>query len=180
MKRDFVNCSAIIYDDKGNELANVQILEYDRNRNTIVVEDRSALDDRQYCELMILTTPAPLAYRGTIRKHNSFQKLIALFKEHTRENRSETRYKVNLTASIKHLIYDNRAYAMHSAIDAQVVDLSSKGFRIRSVPNALAKGNRFQININNQNNTSLLSADVRYCVNPSPNHSEFGCKFVNK
>ncbi|MDR2569123.1 MAG: PilZ domain-containing protein [Oscillospiraceae bacterium] len=180
MKRDFVNCSAIIYDEKGNELANAQILEYDRNRNTIVVDDKFALDNRQYCELMILTTPAPLAYKGTIHKHNSYQKLIALFKEHTRENRSEARYKVNLTANVKHLIYDNKAYAMHTAIDAQVIDLSTKGLRIRSVPNALAKGNIFQISVNNQNSTNLLYADVKYCVNPSPNHSEYGCRFLNK
>jgi len=184
MKTDFVACNALIYNEDRDLIANVKILEHDRYENSILIKSLPVLNSLKRCELMILTAPAPYIYKGTIHKTSINQaetgKRIRLFNENITENRSELRYKINSSTSIDELIFDGRAYRMHTQMGIQLMNISRSGVRFRAKPNAFTFGNRFQIRINTGGGDTVLLAEVVNTMNAPLDHSEYGCRFLGK
>ena len=182
MRKDFSNCRALIYDEDGELLASVRILAYDRIENTIKVQNLPALDSKKKCEVLILATPRPYMYKGTIYKtpinKADSGKLIRLYREKATENRSEPRYKIDLLTNIEDMVFNETAHKMHTPLGVQLINISKNGMRLRSQYNALALRNRFIINVKIGGSDTHLTAEVVDISNSTTEHSEFGCVFV--
>jgi hypothetical protein len=181
MRKDFLSCNAFIYSEKGEFLTKINIREYDRNERYIVVPDTPALYDVKRCEVLIIAAPAPYAYKGTIHTHN-LEKVIKLYREEKKDNRSELRFKIDLTASIGSLIYARRTYPMHTPIEVELINISKGGIRFRSDPNSFYHGNVFNVYLKTGGKFKLLTAEVVNVREPAADfpfdHAEFGCRFV--
>jgi hypothetical protein len=158
-------------------LANIKIREYDRRERTIIVKDLPAFDNVIRCEVVVLTSPTPFVYRGTIHKHG-YEKMIRLYREDRRENRKESRYNVDFKANIAGLIYDGKIYPMLMPIDVSVLNISRGGLRFRSAPNAFAGGNRFKILMMFGDDHKTLTAEVSNCPDPDAENADFGCRLI--
>ena len=184
MRKDYVSCRTLIYDEDGEFLTNAKILDHDSNENTIKVQNLPALDSRKKCELIILTAPKPYSYKGTIHKTSINKadsgKLIRLYKEKEAENRREPRYSTNILTRIEALIFDSTVYKMHTAIAVQLINISKGGLRLRSKYNALAIGNRFPVKVKIGDSNTMLMAEVTNITDSETDYSEFGCYFVSK
>ena len=176
--KDFTNCNVLIYDEEDNLLINTQIWEHDVVERSIVIQDYPELANIKRCKLLVLTAPMPYSYLGTIHKH-SFQKLIRLYEENMEENRKEIRYKIDLQGNIENLVYDKKSYALLTALEVQVVNISKSGMRIYAKDNTLNVGATFQININIGGNDKLLTGKVANSRFMPPDHSEYGCRLIN-
>jgi len=183
-KKDFTSCNALIYDEDGQLLATVKILAYDRDENSIEIESEPILDMVKKCDLIILTDPLPYAYKGTIHKpipsKADSSKLIRLYQENRKENRSEARYKINLSTSADSLIFTGEAYHLHTPLDVQVIDISKSGLRLRSKLNAFADGNSFHIQLTVGGSDTRMLVEVINSTDFAPYYSEYGCLFVGK
>ena len=165
-------------------IATVKILSYDREENSIEVQSEPILDMVKKCELIILTDPLPYAYKGTIHKpvinKSDSSKLIRLYQENRKENRSETRYKISLSTSADSLIFKGEPYNLHTPLDVQVVDISKSGLRLRSKLNAFADGNSFHIQLKIGGTHTKMLVEVINTIDYAPYYSEYGCRFVGK
>ena len=183
VKKDFVNCRTLIYDEDGAILANVKILDHDSNENTIKVQNLPALDGRKKCELLVLTAPKPYTYKGTIHKtsvnKSDSGRLIRLYQEQEAENRKEPRYSINMQTNIEGLIFDDTVYDMHTPLAVELINISKSGMRLRSKYNALAIGNRFHVNVRISGSDTMLTAEVTNITDSKTDYSEFGCYFVD-
>jgi len=184
VRKDYVSCRTLIYDEDGEFLTNAKILDHDSNENTIKVQNLPALNSRKKCELVILTSPKPYSYKGTIHKtainKSDAGKLIRLYQKREAENRRDPRYSTNILARIEALIFNNTVYKLHTAMAVQLINISKGGLRLRSKYNALAIGNRFPINVKIGDTDTMLTAEVTNITDSKTDYSEFGCHFVNK
>ena len=181
IQKDFSGCNVLIYRENGDLLTNEKIVEHNKNDRTIVVQDSPALNNVKRCGLLILTEPSPYAYKGTIHKHDMLHKLIGLYQEKEAENRKSDRYKVDLPAKIDSLIINGRTYPKQTPLEVRVVNISKSGIRLRAKPNAVNKGNIFDIRVENGGKDYLrLTAEVINCSEVSPEYSEFGCRLTAK
>jgi len=183
MKRDFIACNALIYNEDRDLIANAKVLDYDSYENSIMIKNIPALDNINRCEVVILTAPTPYVYKGTIYKTaiNKAEsgKRINLYNENRTDNRKEVRYKINSSAAIDELIYDDKAYHMHTRIEVQLINISKGGARFRSKPNAFVIGNRFHIQIQNGEMSTQLLAEVVNAYSASSEYFEYGCRFID-
>ena len=178
MRREFENCNVLIYNDKGDLLANVKILDYDWREKSIVVKNIPILANVRHCDLLILSSPAPFSYKGTMYQNYDGNKAIKIYQEKEQENRKEMRYKVNLPASIRNFIYDGKDYPLSTPLDVEIVNISKSGMRFRSKPNAFEKGNKFHISMKLGDNEKTLTAEIVNHLNISADLTEFGCRLV--
>jgi hypothetical protein len=176
-QKDFLNCNALIYDDAGELLANVLIIEHDKSDNSIVVLDTFSSIAGKTCDVLIPMAPKPITYRGKIQNQGS-QKIIRLTQENTKENRKQPRYKVDLPASVESLIYDGKPFALQTPLEVRLIDISQDGMKFGTVPNALAVGLLFQIRLKIGENDKVLSAMVVF-GNDSQAGSIYGCRTVD-
>jgi hypothetical protein len=170
----FNDCSALIYDQKGNKLASVKILEHYKDDNSIDVPDLPELVIGSVCEVLVLTAPTPVVYKGRIHKLAEC-KNIKLFKGVSSCKRRETRYLTDLPAQIEGLFYDGKLYPLHSALEARVINISKSGVRLLAKFNALNIGCRFSMRVKIGNDTKLLTADVVFRRDTPPESTVFGC-----
>jgi len=177
MNNDFNSCNALIYDEKGTQLANVKILEYDGLENTIRIKGESALEAGMLCDVLILTAPTPFVYKGRVYDLAHY-KVIRLFQGKTSCKRRETRYNADLPALVEGLVYDGKLFPLKMQMGAQVINISKSGLRFRTSPNALTIGNRFQLRMIVGTDEKTLTADVVNCLDVPPTASEFGCRLV--
>ena len=176
MQKDFLNCNALIYNEAGELLANVIIIEYDKAENLIVVLDTFSSITGKSCDVLIPMAPKPFTYKGRIQTQGN-RKIIRLSQEKTTENRKDPRYKVDLPASIEGLIYDGKLFAMQSPLDVRLIDISKDGMKFSSSYNTLVIGHIFRIRLNIGGNDKVLTAEVVFCKDTPPT-SEYGCHMV--
>jgi hypothetical protein len=174
-EKDFSKCNALIYDTKENLLVNAKIWEHDDKDRYIVVQDFPELKGVENCRLLILTSPAPYAYTGVIRKHG-LHKLIKMYEEHTEESRKEIRYKMDLPGYIESLIYEGKANPLHTMAEVRIVNISRSGLRMCGRENTINVGDGFVINLKIGENDKSLKGEVMNDRALSPEKHEYGCK----
>ncbi|MCL1806572.1 MAG: PilZ domain-containing protein [Oscillospiraceae bacterium] len=177
MLKEYKGCLALIYNEQGDLLTRVRILEYDEGENSIEVEELPELPVGGLCEVMILTAPKPYAYRGRVHKRGGHI-VITLFQGGEAEHRQETRYKIEMPADIESLVCDGVAYPLHSSVETQVVNISQSGVRIRADYHALSEGDRIKLHIKAGGKDKLLTADVVNHKDSESEFTEFGCHLV--
>jgi hypothetical protein len=160
-------------------LANVKIWEHDVRENYIVVQDWPEFLGVERCQLLILTSPVPYAYMGMMRKRG-FEKLINLYEEHIEENRTETRYKTDLTGNIESLVYDGKSYPLHTVAAVKIINISKNGLRLYAKSYTLNMDDMFYVNIKIGENDKLLAGKVVNFKDVPPEHAEYGCRLVSE
>jgi hypothetical protein len=177
-RNDFNSCNALIYDEKGRQLANSKILIYDEHENTIRVKGEPSLEAGMLCDVLILAAPTPFVYKGRVYDLAHY-KIIRLFQGKSSCKRRETRYNAELPAMVEGLVYDGKLFPLKMKMGAQVINISKSGLRFRAGLNALTVGNRFQLRMKIGADEKLLTADVVNSLDVQPNTSEFGCRLVS-
>ena len=178
LNSDFTGCSVFFYDDAGNNLGNTTVIDYNKKALRIEVPyTPPSLTVGSSCKLLILSSPSPCEYQGRVAKEGA-KKIIALFFGHEKENRRSVRYKVNIPALIENMIYDNRAYPLHTPLEIELVNISQSGMRFRAPFTALSDDDRFQIRLRINKSEKLLIADVVYHIDKGTETSEYGCRFL--
>jgi len=168
----------LIYDEVGNQLGSTTVVSHDRTNMRIEVQDiPHELRINSVCRLLVMTSPAPCEYQGRITGEGS-KKIIALFHGREKENRQATRYKVNTTATIENLVYNGKAYPMHTPMTVELINISKSGVRMRAPFYALSDGDRFQMRMKISDSEKLLIADVIYHADKDNKASEYGCHFL--
>ena len=175
---EYVGSTALVYDNAGENLARTIVTDYDKVRSLMSLKKiPPELKIGDVCRLLILTEPVPRECHGKI-KSDVGNKIIALFKLEEKENRGSSRYKVNFSAFIEKMIYDNKPYDLLRPVEINLMNISTSGMRFFAEPNTVTHGDRFQIRI-------YLNMDVKVLVTEIVNHREidenrieYGCRFV--
>ena len=179
IRKNFSGCTAIIYDEGNNLLANVKIENHRLSENSIIVPDLEVFKAGMLCHMLIMTAPIPYTYQGRIHKRGR-QKVITLFKGETLENRKDTyRYKSDMPAKVITMIFNGKEYILHTPAEGRILNISKGGMRLRTIYNALNPGDCFKSHIEGGGVDMKISAEV---VGRSDlqddKFSEFSCKFI--
>jgi len=183
MLKDFTGSTTNIYDSKNNFLFETTVKKHDKNENYISLANfPDELITKDTCKVVILTSPAPLVYKGMFRKGPYEDTIITLFKGETACNRVEPRYDVNLNAEVE-FVRKRRSKGedlSESKVTAKAVNISKHGIRLRSKPHNLAIGDKIKIQILGQNDKKevVMTADVLNQFDNPPEYTEVGCQFV--
>ena len=178
LSADFTGCPVLIYDEGGAQLGNTVIVSYIRSTLRIEVKDLPAsLKAGRRCRLLILSSPSPCEFQGRIAKEGNIKE-IAMYFGQEKESRGHARYKVSYTALIENLIYDGKAYPMHTPLEVSLMNISQSGMRFRTPPNAFTDGDRFQMRMLINNSAKLLIADIVNHIDRENDSSEYGCRFL--
>ena len=172
------DCAILIYDDAGSHLGTSTVIEHDRNSARIEVRDiPAALKVGNTCKILILSSPAPCEYDGRIISEGQ-KRYIAMFHGKEKENRAAARYKISTPAIIENLIYNGKAFPLHTPMDVMIVNISKSGVRIRAPYYSFLNGDRFQLRMKISDAEKLLIADIVHHVDFEPSSSEYGCSFL--
>jgi hypothetical protein len=169
----------LIFNEDGQQLTNTKIWDHNLKENYITVKEVFSLIGVIRCNLLILTAPAPYAYRGIIMIRDS-EAFIKLHDEHVTENRRETRYKTNLQGNIESLVYGEKSYPLLKALEAQIIDISKSGLRIFVKDNTMNEGDIFVIRIKLGEGDKFLTATAVNSRLVPPDQIEHGCRLVSK
>ena len=93
------------------------------------------------------------------------------------EKRSSARYDVNGTVSVVAYLFEGRAYNLHTPQEAELINISKGGVRLRMKTNSLSIDDTVQIILQIGDKQRILCANVLNLNNTEEN-SEYGCKFV--
>jgi len=173
----FVNCTVLIYDKDKNQIASGRIMKHNESEDTVCVSVFDSLANHDECELFILTAGSPFVCHGIINRDSS-EPNIKLVEMEERENRRETRYRIDNTAAIEHLNFDQTAYPLHTPLEVDLKNISKSGVRFRTRYNALLTGTDFSLKMKIGGGERRMFAYVVYREDDERNASEFGCKFV--
>ena len=179
MVNNFLNCTAIVYNDKGGLLANTKVVMHDVQNNLVELQGLPDFTGDKRCTLLIFSTPSPFFYNGTMYMDGR-SKLVKLYNEKKADKRKEPRFNIDLPAKIENLIYDGIKYPLHTPLDIRLVDISKNGMRFRSVFNALSKGDIFQMRMGNASSDIILIARIINRTDVTPENSEFRCFFMGR
>ena len=131
---DFTGCSVLIYDGAGNQLGSSTAVSYSRSSLRLELEKiPPSLGIGSVCRLLILTSPSPCEFQGRVNKDGS-KKVIAMYFGQEKENRGSTRYKVNYKAMIENMVFNGRAYTLHTPVEVDIINISQSGVRFNTPP----------------------------------------------
>ena len=179
MHKDFKNCNAVIYDEEDNKLAKVKIWAYDKEENSIEVDDLPELRADQLCKLLILTEPNPHSFKGRIHQRGK-KKVITLFSGDVKKDRQDLRYEVDMSAHVEGIIRDGKERKLKPQVKTSIVDISKNGIRFRTKSSAFSSGDKLQIRLKSSVIDQLLIAEVVSCDDTSGEYLEFGCRLLGE
>ena len=172
----FKGCAVYIYDMSGKLLAKSTVLSHDTANSTIFISSVPELSDQTKYNLLILTAPSPHAF-SCITDISRQGISLKLFRGEQKEQRSNERYVINGSAGIAVYVCDGKTFNLHTPQDAQIVNISKGGVRLKMKPKSLSLDDVVQINVKTGAVPKVLTAHV---VNLQDNekYSEYGCKLV--
>ena len=178
LNSDHTGCAILIYDLDGNHIGSTSVTSHDRKAMRIEVKEiPHPLSAGSGCTMLILTSPAPCEYQGRILGEGN-RKIIAMYRGRERENRGAVRYKISSPALIENLIYDGKAYRLHTPLRVELINISKSGVRFRSQNYALSNRDRFQMRLKISDGEKLLIADVVHHIDQNAETTEYGCCFL--
>ena len=178
LNSNHTDCAILIYDMDGNHLCSTIVTSHDKTAMRIEVKEiPSQLSAGSACAMLVMTSPAPCEYQGRIVGEGN-RKIIAMYRGRERENRGAARYKINSSAQIENLIYDGKAYRLHTPFSVELINISKSGVRFRSQNFALSDGDRFQMRMKMSDSEKLLIADVVNHSDKNAETTEYGCCFL--
>jgi hypothetical protein len=162
----------------GNHLINTRVTYYEKGTLRIEVEEPPpAFTIGFSCRLLVLSAPTPCEFMGRVTKEG-LRFIIALYQGKEKESREAVRYKVNFRAQIENLVCDGRAFALHTPLEVQLINISKSGMRFSAPKNALRAEDRFQLRMKVGEGDKLLIADVVHEGKKDAVLTEYGCKFL--
>jgi len=172
------DCAILIYDDAGNHLGTSTVVEHDRTGARVEVGNiPGVLQVGNVCKILILTSPAPCEYDGRIVNEGK-KRYIAMFHGKEKESRAAARYKISTPAIVENLIYNGKAFPLHTPMTVMLVNISKSGVRIRAPYYSFSAGDRFQMRMKISEAEKLLIADIVHNIDFEPSSSEYGCSFL--
>ena len=175
---EYVGCTALVYCNAGENLARTIVTDYDKAQNLITLKSYpKELNIGDMCRLLVLTEPIPRECYGKV-KSDVGNKVIALFKWEEKEKRGASRYKVNFSAFIEKMFYDNKPYELLRPVEINLMNISTGGMRFYTVPETVTNGDRFQIRIYLNTDVKVLVAQIVNHRETNPDQIEYGCRFV--
>jgi len=168
----------LIYDAEGNHLINTSVTSHDKKSLHITLQEYPPrFEPGDICRLLILTSPSPCEYMGRVTRLN-LKPVVALYHGSEKENRGSTRYEVNLAAMIENLVYERKAYRLHTPLKVWLINVSKSGMRFRAPTYSLMDGDMFQLRIKIGDGDKLLIAEAVDHIDKDDGTSEYGCKFL--
>lgn len=178
MRKNFIGCNAIIYDENDILLANVIIEEHNLQENSVAVSDVLELTVGILCKVLILTSPAPYSYLGRIHKRGR-RKIITLFKGDVAEARKDSqRYKTDIPASIEGVVLEGKLYLMRNKVEGRALNISKGGLRLRTEYGSLNVGDRYQVHLQSNDLDISMFAEVRGKIDTSDGYFELSSQFI--
>ena len=172
---DYTGCDIIIYDETGDHISSTKVISYDKKALRMeVLEMPPELGVGSVCKLLILTSTTPCEYQGRVVR-GSTKRVIALYYGHEKESRWTERYKVSSPAQIEYLIFEGKAYPLHTPLSIEIINISKSGLRFIAKYYTMSDGDRFQMRMKISDNDKLFIADVVNHQDRSSSHSEYGC-----
>ena len=175
---DFSGSPALIYNNTDDSVFRTVVVDHDRNREYIILEELPEnLNIGDTCKMLILVEPAPQECNGKI-KNDLGDIVVALFKKQVKESRGATRYKVNFTAFIEHVIIEKQAYKLLNPIEVKLINISTTGLRFFAQPDTITVGDRFQIRMYINLEVRVLICQVVNHKVTGPDREEYGCRLL--
>lgn len=184
-RKDFTFCRADIYEENDDFLVNVKIWEHDTEENFIEVQPMEELVVGKWCVIVVRTEPKPYKYKGLIKEFRG-RTIITLLNESKIDYRQDHRYKVNVSASVESLVYDEKVYPLHKDIEVKVEDISRSGMRLCASKDTFRVGDKLLVRVQSDESTvsKLLLAEVVKPVevvnkrDDIEEYAAYGCRFI--
>ena len=171
-------CTALIFDEDGNELGESFVNSIHNNNMHINLEKLpKALKIGSVCKLLILTSPQPCEFNGKVVIGGKAN-IVAIFQGRERSKRNDVRYRTNTVAQIDCLISEGKEYPLLEPIDVTVKNISRKGVRLSAPHNTLMQGNIIKLILSLTNTIEFLMVEVINLTKLSATKSEYGCRFL--
>jgi hypothetical protein len=176
LSADYTGCDVLIYDIDENFLNCTTIETYDKDLMWINVRQlNSALKFGDICRILVLSSPLPHEYQGTVVK-NGIHITIAIYRGKERKMRSDRRYAITMPARIEKLIYNGKAHPLQNAVVICLINISKNGVRFRAPYNALSVSDTFIMCLRINNKDKFLKTLVINCKEVDSAYSEYGCR----
>ena len=173
---NYQDCYVIVYDKFGNELIKTQITDHNTDTSIIEVSGFIKHDESEHLSLLVLSSPAPLSYLGTLKRSGMVTSDIAIFKGQKKEDRSSIRHKINASALLdnlqEHIV--NKSFPL----EVELIDISQSGTRFRGKRGILRIGDKFRMHIINSAVGHSLVAEVKNSRDADIWNVEYGCRFL--
>ncbi len=164
------------YDAK---LSEIELSEFAQHPDLASLEEATGLKDGATYRVRVMCLPVPYEYTGTARLKGGYR-VIVLYRGEISENRHNPRFKVDASASIVSLVYDNKAYVLLSPLEVRIVNVSQSGVRFSAKHNTMSLGDSFELILPIGGVKQSLLAKVMNCVDVGPEATEYGCSFLAK
>jgi hypothetical protein len=187
--RDFSGCAVQVYDMHENLIESATITFHDTKRMEIELsapvrqgepDTYRSIQNSETYKVLILSKPIPCEYEGIARVGGLYLRVLALYHGKEKENRKDTRYKVNMPAVIRNLIYHDRAYTLHTPLHIQLINISKSGMRLSAAPNTLSLDDCLEIEIEIGGKQEQLLARVVNVFEQAGKDTQYGCLFLAK
>ena len=170
--------SIIISNEKTGGVIHASVSEHFRDSMTIEV--RAALPGLKVGDqvgVLVMTPGRPHEYQGNVTKVG-FLNTIALFSGQEKENRKSDRFKADIPGQIESLVYDGEAFALHTPLPIRLIDISTTGALMRTVPYAMAVNAVFGMRLVVGDREDMLTAEVVRTRGTVVDTMDYGCRFI--
>lgn len=180
--RGYKGCKTIIRDNSTwDVIADTMIMEHDRKRQTISVDDRffgeGCVERLKYLSLLILQKSSILECKGSLRRRNAYgYREIALFHQQEKESRSTKRYVVKTPAKIENLVITGNLFSLNKPLDVMVENISTKGMLIQTRVGVLRIGADFLLKMNIGGSITMIHSTVVRIHGENESLGEYGCR----
>ena len=173
---DFNGCPVYIYNSSGKLLAKTTVVEHNTANSAINVSFIPELQDQSKYNLLILSNPSPYAF-SCVSVVNGDLLTLLLIEGDVREQRSDSRYEMNVTVSVIAYLFEAKAYRLLSPLKAVLVNISKGGIRLRMKPNSLSIDDMIHVSLDIGDKRRILSAHV-VNLNNADDYAEYGFELL--
>ena len=159
-------------------IADTGISNYDAE-NSIVRVSAADVPDRK-CEqinALIFGNESLYEYVGSIRKTVIANEIeILLGKSREKEDRSQSRYKISMTALISNMFITGWNITLRKPIEVETINISSSGILFRADAGSFYIGSEFMLSLEIEERAMNFKCEVVRIQNSTIRTEEYGCK----
>ncbi len=179
---DFTGCRVVIpFTDMGISSHETKIIEHNRQFHTIKIKIDGAnfISSLTHISIVIFTKDDILHFMGSVRKSFDINTIeIAIYNGKHKEDRRNPRYDISSCGLVSSLCISRQFITLRTPLMVNVINISSSGALVRTLPNAFFKGSIFSLDLElNGSEMKLMCLVVR--VNElDAETANYGCEFV--
>ena len=166
--------------EDGQTIADTQIIRYDSVKNSIYIGAGSLSEIKNYnVSAFIFAKDCLYKFYGTIKNVTIDNEIEVILMEHTdKEQRSKTRYPVELEGNIDGIIVEGITAKLRKSINIHIINMSANGILLKADFGCFAVGDCFALNLKLEDCEIQLDCKIVRVQKSNMLTEEYGCRIT--